>query len=142
MTLGTEQSDALAFAQALLAADTQVGTNGTYGINGWWEWLAGVAFPYGILQFQGGRVITYPGAIQVGLNGLLTLKLVGLNNTYHTTLKPAYLRAHGVVQGQMGSNANVTIWGKFNREQVIDMVEETASGLVRHIGGIYRFQAT
>lgn len=136
---GTETSDVIALVKATLDNDA---TLRAFSLNGWFKDIAqGVAWPFGILQFQGGSDIRYVGAIRVGVDGLLTVKVVGTDGTFTATLQPAAKRVDALLQGLETNNSNVALFGKLVREQPLDMSEVVNGEVIRHLGGIYRFAA-
>lgn len=140
MSAGTEADDLLDFILATLSADAQVGTGGTFGINGWYkdgaQTLAG--FPVGIVGIQSSLGLNYPGPIRRGANVLAMVKVVGPDGIFNSTLKPAYQRVYSLLFGLDGTTADVTVFGKLYQETDIAYAEMVSDVLIRHVGGGWR----
>lgn len=139
---GTEVDESIALVLATLKADAQVGTSGSLGINGWFQDMAqGALWPFGIVQFQGGTFPTFMSAIRIGVDGLLTVKLVGPDAILSSVLLPGLKRVDTLLQGFTGSNSNVNIFGKLIGEVPINYSEVDTAQVIRHRGISYRFAA-
>lgn len=145
---GVETLDACNVVIAALNADAQVGLGGTFGLLGWWKDIAELATPlpanyaYGIVGWQGGVRVVYPGPAFQAVYGLLLVKLVGTQGILNATLIPAYKRVYTVLAGSQGSNSGITMFGKLYQEQPIDYTETPAGApKISHLGGVWRILA-
>lgn len=145
---GVETLDAALLVMATLNADAQVGTAGSYGVLGWHKDIAELATPlpadavYGIVGWQGGVRVTYPGPVFIAVYGLLLVKLVGPLSKMQATIKPAYKRAYTLLDGTMPSNSDITMFGKLYEEVPIDYTETPAGApRITHLGGAWRILA-
>lgn len=145
---GTETLDAVAIVQTALNADTQVGIGGTFGLLGWYKDIAELPTPvpadacYGIVGWQGGVRVTYPGPVFIAIYGLLLVKVVGPRSKLNGLVQPAYKRVYTVLSGSQGSNSNLTMFGKPYQEQPIDYTETPAGApAIAHLGGAWRILA-
>src|SRR6185312_9102552 len=111
---GVETVDAIAVVIAQLSADAQVGNSGTFGLLRWHKDIARLSPPipasyaYGIVGWQGGVRVTYPGPAFQAIYGLLLVKVVGTEDLFSTIIKPAYSRVYTVLTGSQGSNSGIT----------------------------------
>jgi hypothetical protein len=144
---GTETTDLVGLLQNMLAADGQIGTAGSLALHGWWKDTAQTdpsvppPWPFGILQIQSALDVTFMSAIRVGVDGLVTCKVVGLDKTFTSTVRPAARQMDTLLQGFQASNGNVLLVGKLIRETVLDYSEAVNGQIIRHLGGVYRFLA-
>lgn len=136
---GTETLDVDALVVDLLNADSQLGT---FGLNGWYldEAETPSGWPYGIVGWQGGVRVTYPGALFQAINGLIMVKLVGPASILLSTLRPAYQRVYQVLTGNTSSSSAIALLGKLYQEQPIDYSEPgpIAGQDIHHLGGAWR----
>ena len=145
---GVETVDAIAVVIAQLSADAQVGNTGTFGLLRWHKDIARLSPPipasyaYGIVGWQGGVRVTYPGPAFQAIYGLLLVKVVGTEDLFTTVIQPAYKRVYTVLAGSQGSNSGITMFGKLYQETPIDMTE-TPQGApkIQHLGGAWRILA-
>lgn len=137
---GVETVDACQVVIALLQADAQVGLGGTSGLNGWYKDIAETpnGWPYGIVGWQGGVRVTYPGPVFQAIYGLMLVKVVGPTGILTSLLKPAYSRVYTLLTGSQGSNAGITILGKLYQEESIDYSEVVNGQTIHHLGGAWR----
>lgn len=142
MSAGTEADDLLDFILATLIADSQVGTGGTFGINGWYKDGAqtGAGFPFGIVGVQSSLGINYPGPVRIGADILAMVKLVGRDGQFNSVLKPAYKHIYSLLFGLDGTTSDVTVFGKLFQEIDINYADpKLVNGeLIRHFGGGWR----
>lgn len=145
---GTETIDAIEVVRTALNTDAQVGIGGTFGLLGWHKDIAELATPlpadyaYGIVGWQGGTRVTYPGPVFIAIYGLLLVKIVGTQSIFNGTIKPAYGRVYTLLDGSQGSSASITMFGKLYEETPIDLTE-TPQGApkISHLGGAWRILA-
>jgi hypothetical protein len=145
---GVETADAVSVILAQLNGDAQVGLGGTFGLLGWHKDIAELATPlpaayaYGIVGWQGGTRITYPGPAFQAIYGLLLVKIVGITGMFNATIAPAYKRVYSVLTGSQSSNADITMFGKLFQEVPIDYTETPAGApKISHLGGAWRILA-
>jgi hypothetical protein len=147
---GTETLDAAYLVCDTLNADAQVGQPGTgsLGFLGWFKDMAELPTPlptdaiYGIVGWQGGVRVTYPGPNFVALYGLLMVKLVGPTSKMKATLRPGYKRVYTVLDASTPANSDITMFGKMYEELPIDYTETPAGApRISHLGGAWRILA-
>lgn len=142
MAAGTEGDDLLDFLIETLEADSEVGTGGTFGLNGWYKDGAqtNAGYPFGIVGVMSSLGLNVPGPIRKGANILAQVKLVGPDGIYNSVLKPAYSRVYQVLYKLDGTTSYVTVFGKLFQEVDINYADPqvVAGALIRHIGGGWR----
>lgn len=144
---GTEVADTLTWMFSLLATDATI-----LALSPGFKWYKDKAqpktdgtpiWPFGIGSFQGGADVVFMSAVRIGVNGLMTLKVVGFESDFDTILRPIYRRVDALIEGTEGSTSDVIIVGKVVREIPLDYPDPVPVNgqTIRHLGGVYRFLA-
>ncbi len=101
---------------------------------------ATAAMPYVVYQQQAAHDVRGTGPTRIMAAMLYVVKVIAETNTFTGSLETAANRIDAVLQAASGTNVRGNVVACV-REQPFSLVESTADGQYRHLGGIYRLWA-
>ncbi len=101
----------------------------------------GKPLPYVVFQEQAVRDVRGVGPARIGIDGTWLVRGVAETTSFGGTLEQIANRIDVLLQAASGSASGGVVWA-CARVRAFRMVESTANGQYRHMGGIYQIWAT